>query len=522
MQVKAWALALVLAWVLGLTGTPGHAAAARCDGLPAMERVRCEGVLRVGLRTGYPPFSQWQAGVPEGFEPELALVLAKRLGVRMEPVLVTPANRMAMLGEQRVDLVIATMGHTLQRDGQARFIRPHYFESRTIILGERGVALDALGDVAGRTVCVTVGNLTNAELAANGARLKLFDSGSALLDQIRRGACPLAAQDDTFFEMPLRETGIQAVREIKIGFSATPWGMAVRQEDGQALQDWLSRELRALHASGDLLAIAGRWGLARDFLLVEQRRWSQPPCALPLPPADCLAPPRDASLMATPVAPAVDRIEAWVLEHLGVRLSLPMLKTRVAWDLFLAGVGYSLVLVAGSVVATVALAALFALGMRSPRRLARWPARGVQAVMQSTPLMLLMLLGDLALTGLNLNSPLASLLVAVLVLGLFNGSNAGQAVAESESGQDPPPSLAQAMVGARVQLMSFAVNATRGSPTAAVMGVPELLAALSDIGSFVSERSTTYTLLLIFYVAVVFAVIALGQRVVGRWEGARS
>lgn len=138
--------------------------------------------------------------------------------------------------------------------------------------------------------------------------------------------------------------------------------------------------------------------------------------------------------------------------------------------------------------------------------------------MQSTPLMLLMLLGDLALTGLHLNSPLASLAVAVLVLGLFNGSNAGQAVAESARRHGSGLGLAPAMIQARAQLMSFAVNATRGSPTAAVMGVPELLAALTDIGSFVSERSTTYTLLLLFYLLVVFAVIALGQRVVRHWE----
>ena len=56
------------------------------------------------------------------------------------------------------------------------------------------------------------------------------------------------------------------------------------------------------------------------------------------------------------------------------------------------------------------------------------------------------------------------------------------------------------------------VNATRGSPAASVIGVPELLSALTDIASFSSERITTYTLLLVFYMSVVAAVVWLGNR----------
>ena len=79
----------------------------------------------------------------------------------------------------------------------------------------------------------------------------------------------------------------------------------------------------------------------------------------------------------------------------------------------------------------------------------------------------------------------------MLVLGLFNGSSGGQAVAESRDalrGAGRPAGLRDGLRQARAQLVAFAVNATRGSPSASLIGVPELLSAQTDIASFTSER----------------------------------
>jgi hypothetical protein len=133
--------------------------------------------------------------------------------------------------------------------------------------------------------------------------------------------------------------------------------------------------------------------------------------------------------------------------------------------------------------------------------------------MQSTPLILLMILASVLVGAAGATSPLVALAAAVLVLGLFNGSNAGQAVAEAmltlrEERAPAKPALSAAVYRARAQMVAFIVNATRGSPAASVMGVPELLSALNDVASFSSERITTYTFLLIFYVLLVAWCIA--------------
>ena len=487
----------------------------------ALARVQCTGVLRVGVRTKYPPFATNEGGSPQGFEIDLAQALASKVGAKATFVTVTPANRIAALNEGWVDLTLATMGHTVQRDGQARFVRPHYYQSETLIAGRKSIELRGWEGLSGKTVCVSVGNSTNAELAGRGARLMLFDSASALLEQLRSGGCSLVAQDNTFLSTPLAAPPLAEFHDVKFGFAQLPWGAAVAQNGGERLAEALGLAMRQMHASGALEELANRHGTGSSFLAEQRALWSGPACAAD--PSVCLLPPRDNRLEATAMAPQIAAFEQWLQEVASLKVTLAMLKTRVALDLFLSGVGYSLLLVTGAVAATFALALAFGVGLGSPRRAVRWSCRVVVITMQSTPIVLLMVFTGVLVGGSGLQTPLLSVAAACVVLGLFNGSNAGQAIAEAASTLQPGPDghrppLWAAVRRAKAQVVSFMVNATRGSPVASMMGVPELLAALTDITSFSSERVTTYTLVLVFYMVVVSVVVVAGERWIRRLD----
>ena len=72
--------------------------------------------------------------------------------------------------------------------------------------------------------------------------------------------------------------------------------------------------------------------------------------------------------------------------------------------------------------------------------------------------------------------------------------------------------ITRALSRSATQIVAFLVNAAKGTPIASFIGAPELLSALTDITSFSSGRVTTYTLLLIFYTAVVMIVVWLSGR----------
>lgn len=525
--MKMWASFLMTVVLMGMGGIARAQAppAADCADLTdTLARVTCTGQIRVGVRSNYPPFAYKKADALTGFEIDLARQLASVLKVRADLTVVTPANRIALLGEKRIDLTIATMGHTLQRDREVLFVRPHYYQSQTVVVGRKGYAVATLAEVRGKTICVTVGNSTNAELSANGARLMLFDSAPRLVDELRLGGCSLAAQDDSFFAAYFQQPDFAAANSVKFGFAPLPWGAAVAREGGQPLADALAAALQKMHADGSLERLAQQHGVASPFLVQQRAAWAGD-CAKPLQGAgvNCLLPPRDNQLQATLFAVNINALEARILQASGLKVTLAMFKTRVAMSLFIDGVVFSLLLVAGAVLATLGVAAGFGAVLSASSPWLRWPARVVLMVMQSTPLILLMILAGVLLSALSASSPYAALAAAVLMLGLYNGSNAGQAVAEAmtslrQESSGAAPTLADALRRASAQLVAFIVNATRGSPAASVIGVPELLSALTDIASFSSERITTYTLLLVFYMAVVGAVVWLGNYWVARLQ----
>src|SRR6185295_11880156 len=134
-----------------------------------------------------------------GYEVDVAHAIAKRLGVAVEFHRVNAASRIPQIADDRIDLVIATMGHNTQRDGQVRFIRPHYYQSETTVVGPKSLPIAGWKDLSGRTICVTIGNGSNAVIVSHDVRLMLFDEAGVLPDRLRDDTCVLAAQDDSFF-----------------------------------------------------------------------------------------------------------------------------------------------------------------------------------------------------------------------------------------------------------------------------------------------------------------------------------
>lgn len=500
--------------------------------MDALERVRCNGKLNIGLRGDYPPYSSLVAGQYVGFEADLARQLASRLGVKPEFLTVTPGNRIALLGEGRVDLSIATMGHTQQRAAEVLFVRPHYYQSQTVVLGRKQIIADGLDKLRGKTVCVTLGNSTNAELAAAGARIMIFDNAPRLVDALITGSCSLVAQDDSFLARYLQQAHFAAAYDVKFGFAPLSWGVAVRRGGSDGLAVQLGNALERMHADGTTQQLAIKHGVDLPFLQMQRQLWNSGRCDTSSMTASCVTAPRDSQLVPTSFASRVDALEVRIKQLTGVKVTLAMLKTEVAVELFAEGVAFSLALVLGAVASTVAFALFFGRALGSPLRVVRWPVRALLAAMQSTPLIVLMVLAGVVISAFTPASPLPALLAAITVMGLYNGSNAGQAINEAlavlkvqaAGGEDSEPgsgtTLSAALRIASPQLVAFIINATRGSAAASFIGVPELLSASTDIASFSSERMTTYTLLLMFYIAVVATVAHFANRWRVRMQGA--
>jgi polar amino acid transport system substrate-binding protein len=492
-----------------------------------LDRVLCGGRLRAGVREYYPLFGTREGGTHVGYEPDLARAIAKRLGVEIEFVRVNAASRIPLLAEDRIDLIIATMGHNTQRDGQVRFIRPHYYQSESALIAPKALAIKDWEDVATRTICVTIGNGSNAELVSHNARLMLFDEAGVLPDRLRDETCTLAAQDDSFFAYYFTDPAFADRFEQKFGFAQVPWGMAVARTGSDKLARALDLMSQIFHRDGTFLAIARENRIGLGFLERQRQVWQRPECNTDQGSTDaaCILPALDAALKPTPFADRIEAFEDWVEKRLGLDITLPMLKTAPAFSLFLNGVANSLILIAGALTATFAFAIAFGFALGSDFRPLRWAARLVTMTLQSSPIVLTLVIAATFAHALFPYSATVALAASIFALGLSNGSNAGQAVSEAvislhhEGGEKGMTLFVHALGRSATSIVSFLVNAAKGTPAASFIGAPELLSALTDITSFSSGRVTTYCLLLVFYTVVVAIVVWLCNRLRTWLEG---
>jgi len=407
------------------------------------------------------------------------------------------------------------MGHTTQRDGQLRFIRPHYYQSETALVGPRALHIGDWDDVATRTICVAVGNVSNAELVSHNARLMLFDEAGVLPDRLKDETCTLAAQDDSFFAYYFTDRAFAGRFEQKFGFAQVPWGMGVAKTGSDKLARALDLLSQIFHRDGTFLEIARKNRIRTTFLERQQQVWQRPECNT----ADgstnsaCVLPALNLELKPTPFAGAVGSAEDWIEKRLGIDITLPMLKTAPAFSLFLNGVANSLILIVGALAATFAFAIVFGFTLGSEFPPLRWLAWLVTMTLQSSPIVLTLVIAATFAHALLPYSAGVALGASILALGLTNGSNAGQAVSDAvislhHEGREKGMELfVHALGRSAVSIVAFLINAAKGTPAASFIGAPELLSALTDVSSFSSGRATVYCLVLIFYTAVVMIVV---------------
>lgn len=469
-------------------------------------QIICDGVLRVGLRVDYPRFGELGATGPEGYEADIGRHIAERLGVDIAFTTVTPINRIAKLGSGEIDLVIATMGHNTQRDPTVHFLRPHYFQSETIVVGPTGSEPLAWDDLNRRLVCTTVGNYSNVILAPAVGRLMLFSRPQQLIHALENEMCPLIAQDDTLL-LPLiaPKEGVAAF-ERKLGFAPVPWGMAMPLGVSQEMSAAMTQILVEMHRDGTFLGFAQDHGLPMVFLTHEMARWGALECGLS--PMGCLTPPLDVQLAPSAVAGVADAIEENLAKMLGLELRLGFLESAVGWQLFLGGLGTSVLAVILSVVATVVISFGVAFLLVSRLWVIRIVGQALITTFLNVPTVLVLVIVSTLMIWAFSYSFATAMVSAILAICGINGCYAGSAIAEAHvitTGTPTHSRFMQSVGVASVQLKGYIFNSVRGISAATVVGVPDLVNALNDITAFSGAQTFYYWLLVIFYISAVLS-----------------
>lgn len=109
--------------VLGAAIVAGLVAPAAAQ---TVETIKSAGTVKVGMLVDFPPFGIMDANnQPDGYDADVAKLLAKELGVEVTIVPVTGPNRIPYLQSNQVDLLVASLGITEERAKNVDFSQPY-------------------------------------------------------------------------------------------------------------------------------------------------------------------------------------------------------------------------------------------------------------------------------------------------------------------------------------------------------------------------------------------------------------
>ena len=130
----------------------------------ALDSIMAAKVIKVAVPQDFAPFGS--AGLdlkPQGYDIDMANLIAKTLGVKAEIIPVTSANRIPYLQTKKADLVISTLGKNPEREKVIDFTNAYspFFQA---VFGPKSVAVKSPADLAGKSVGVTRGAMEDQEL----------------------------------------------------------------------------------------------------------------------------------------------------------------------------------------------------------------------------------------------------------------------------------------------------------------------------------------------------------------------
>lgn len=176
-----------------------------------LDKIRERGKITVGvLLDGTYGSIDPQTRKPIGYSVELAESLAQHLGVRLETVVVEPANRVQFLQQGKVDALIASMQYTKERSEILSYVPTPFEEIGGSAMVRKDSGIKNWSDLRGKPVCVSQGsNYTKPLVEQYGALAKGFRGMPEALLALRGGNCVASVHVTPGIQARLRNDAAQ-------------------------------------------------------------------------------------------------------------------------------------------------------------------------------------------------------------------------------------------------------------------------------------------------------------------------
>ena len=233
------------------------ATVARAD---ALDDIQKHGVLRVAVPQDFPPFGSVNADLkPQGLDIDVATLVAKKLGVKVELVPVTSANRIPYLQTKKVDRVISSMGKNPEREKVIDFSAAYapFFNG---VFGPADQKIAGPADLNGKTIGVTRGSVEDLELskiAPAGTTIKRYEDNNGTISAFLSNQVQLVATGNVIAAAIITKNPPKKP-ETKFLIKDSPCYIGLNKDEKKLL-DKLNAILVDVKKDGELNALTEKW-----------------------------------------------------------------------------------------------------------------------------------------------------------------------------------------------------------------------------------------------------------------------
>lgn len=225
----------------------------------ALQTIKSSGTIKIGMLVDFPPYGLMnEQNKPDGYDADVAKLLAKDLGVKLQLVPVTGPNRIPYLLSGQVDLLVASLGITPARAEKVDFSKP--YAAITIgVYGKDDVKVANAEGLAGKTIAVARASTQDTavtKVAPKSADMRRFDSDAEALQALISGQVPLIGCSNVCYATIQKLAPGKYNKKFEL--SSQVQGIAVKPGEAKLLA-WVNQFIDKVKANGELDKVNEKW-----------------------------------------------------------------------------------------------------------------------------------------------------------------------------------------------------------------------------------------------------------------------
>ena len=246
---------IVLVALAGCSSSPNNSTSTS----DTLQQVLKNGTVRVADCISFAPFGFYDAsGAAQGYDVDIANLMAQQLGVKLDLTDTTADNRIPNLQTGKVDVVICNFTENPTRAKQINFTDP-YVIAGEVLLVKTASSINGIADLAGKTVAVVTGS-TDAQLiaAANpAAKSQSYPTSAAAVLAVKSGQADAMIEDSNFLTYQAKlDPTLRVTHDSLVPLEYNGFGVAQGQLDWVA---WQNQFLQWLNTSGQNRTLYKKW-----------------------------------------------------------------------------------------------------------------------------------------------------------------------------------------------------------------------------------------------------------------------